>query len=366
MKIREIIGYLESLAPPRYQESYDNSGLIVGDPNREVSRALVCLDSIESVIDEAIEKGCGLVIAHHPIVFKGLKRLNGKNYVERVVIKAIKHDIAIYAIHTNLDNVAHGVNKKFADRLGLQNQRILSPKSGLLKKLYTYCPVEKAADVRAALFEVGAGQIGKYDHCSFNTAGKGTFRAGQAADPYVGEKGKEHSEQEEKIEVIFESPKQSAVLRTLIAAHPYEEVAYDIVGLENQHHQVGSGMIGSLPEGLSEQAFFELLLDRMGASCIKHTALLDKDISTVALCGGTGSFLLPKAKSAGADVFVTADYKYHEFFDAEDQIIIADIGHFESEQFTMELLQELLREKFSTFAVLLTEKNTNPVKYFHR
>ncbi len=366
MRVKDITRYLESLAPKGYQESYDNSGLIVGDPNAECNKALICLDSIESVIDEAIEKQCQLVIAHHPIVFSGLKKINGKNYVERVVMKAIKNDIAIYAIHTNLDNVSIGVNKKFADRLGLQNQRILAPKKGLLMKLYTFCPKAQADEVRQALFAAGAGHIGAYDQCSFNTEGQGTFRAGEDSNPFAGKKGELHREEEVKIEVLFSTDKQYSVIAALQKAHPYEEVAYDLLSLDNVHPNVGAGMLGQLSEPITEQAFLNMLCEKMQTDCVRHTKLFDRPISTVALCGGAGSFLLRQAKAAGADIFVTADYKYHEFFDAEDQIIIADIGHFESEQFTLELLQELLREKFSTFAVILTEKNTNPVKYFHR
>ncbi len=365
MKIKNITSYLESIAPLSYQESYDNAGLIVGDPNAECTGVLVCLDSIESIIDEAIEKGCNLVVAHHPIVFGGLKKFNGRNYVERTVIKAIKADIAIYAIHTNLDNVHLGVNKRICDRLGLEDTQILAPKANLLKKLYTFCPSDQSEAVRAAIFSAGAGQIGDYDECSYNVRGIGTFKAGENTDPYVGEVGKQHQEEEVKIETIFPAYLQSKVIAALNEAHPYEEVAYDVISLDNVYNKVGSGMIGELKEPIAMGDFLYMLKDRMGVDVIRHTSFHQKEVKKVAVCGGAGSFLLRQAIGQGADIFITADYKYHQFFDADGRIVIADIGHYESEQYTIELLSELIRKKFSKFVVFLTEINTNPVKYYY-
>lgn len=363
MKIKKITRYLETIAPPSYQESYDNAGLIVGHPDMEVTGIILCLDSIEAVVDEAIEKNCNLIIAHHPIVFSGLKRFNGKNYIERVVMKAIKNDIAIYAAHTNLDNVQNGVNAKIAQKIGLENTRILAPKKGRLKKLYTFVPTAQSDKVRNALFKAGAGQIGKYDEASFNMVGAGTFKAGEDANPAIGDIGKRHYEAEIKIETIFEDYKERQIIAALKASHPYEEVAYDIVTLDNENQMIGSGMIGTLPSPMTEKAFLLHLKNEMNVSVVRHTALKDKKVKTVAVCGGSGSFLLGKAISQKADVFVTADYKYHQFFDADGKIIIADIGHFESEQFTIELFYELISKKFTNFAVHLTEVNTNPVFY---
>lgn len=363
MKIKKVINYLETIAPPSYQESYDNAGLIVGNPNMDATGAIICLDSIEAVIDEAIEKKCNLVIAHHPIVFSGLKRFNGRTYIERVVMKAIKNDIAIYAAHTNLDNVKIGVNAKICEKIGLQNTKILSPKKGRLKKLYTFVPSAQSDKVRNALFEAGAGQIGNYDETSFNIVGAGTFRANEGANPHVGDIGKRHYEAEVKIEVIFEDYKEGRIIAALKQNHPYEEVAYDIVSLDNKSNDVGSGMIGELEKPMTEKAFLLHLKNVMNTPVIRHTAFNDKKVKRVAVCGGAGSFLLNKAISQKADVFVTGDYKYHQFFDADGEIIIADIGHYESEQFTIELFYELITKKFSNFAVHLTEVNTNPVKY---
>lgn len=364
MKIKEITQYLESLAPLAYQESYDNSGLIVGQGDEEVSKILISLDCTEAVVDEAIAKGCNLIISHHPIVFKGIKKFNNKNYVERTVIKAIKNDIALYAIHTNLDNVVGGVNFKIAEKLGLQNKAVLSPKSGLLKKLAVYVPRASVEGVRRALFDAGAGAIGNYDECSYNTAGYGTFKPLSRADPAIGEVGTQERVEETKIEVVFPSNIERKIVVAMLASHPYEEVAYNIITLDNTLQTIGSGVIGNLEEGISGEEFLAYLKDKLKLKVIRHTELLNKPIQRVAVCGGAGGFLLNEAKRSGADIFITADYKYHEFFDAENDIIIADVGHFESEQFTQELLLEVIQKKFANFAVLLTETDTNPIKYY--
>lgn len=364
MKIKDITRYLETIAPSAYQESYDNSGLLVGSPDDEVEKALICLDSIEEVIDEAIAAGCGLVIAHHPIVFSGLKRFNGKNYIERVVMKAIKNNIAIYAIHTNLDNVLKdGVNAMICEKLGLENTYILAPKKELLRKLVVFCPKDHAEAVRSAMFAAGAGAIGDYDECSFNLDGTGTFRANEGADPFVGNKNEQHHESETRVEVIYHAPAEHAILSAMLEAHPYEEVAHDMYPLLNRSKEVGSGMVGELPEAQDEMAFLTGLKTSLNTDCVRYTALTGSRVKKVAVCGGSGSFLLNAAKSSGADVFITGDFKYHQFFDAEGEIVIADVGHFESEQFTIDQLARLITKKFPKFAVRLTSVNTNPVNY---
>ncbi|WP_461448898.1 Nif3-like dinuclear metal center hexameric protein [Mucilaginibacter sp.] len=364
MKLSQLTDYLESLAPLTYQEDYDNCGLIVGRPDQEILQALVSLDCTEAVVDEAIANNCQVIISHHPIVFKGLKKFNSKTYVERVVEKAIRNNIALYAIHTNLDSMQTGVNAKICETLGLVNTRILSPKQNTLKKLATYVPVAQAEQVRNAMFHAGAGNIGNYSEASFNAEGTGTFKANEHADPYVGEIGVRHSEPEIRVEVIYPANLESKILMALVLAHPYEEVAYDLYNITNPNQQVGSGMIGELEYPTTEEAFLFDVKEKMKAHVIRHTAFTGKNIKKVAVCGGAGGFLLKNAIAAGADIFITADYKYHEFFDAEGKIVIADIGHFESEQFTQQLLYEIIRKKFTTFAVRLTEINTNPVKYF--
>lgn len=363
MKIQDITQYLEQLAPLALQEGYDNAGLITGHPQQVCTGILVALDATPEVIDEAAKRGCNLVVAHHPIVFGGLKKINGKNYVERAVIRAIKQDVAIYAIHTNLDNVIDGVNGRMADRLGLINRRILQPKAGLLRKLVTFVPEAHLEPVRQALFDAGAGGIGKYSECSFQAAGSGTFRASEGTNPFVGKLGERHTEPEIRLETILPHWAEAAVLHALRTAHPYEEVAYDLYPLQNSFQEVGSGLVGELPEAIPEPAFLDVLKACFGVPVVRHTALLDKPVKTVALCGGAGSFLTGVAKAARADWFVTADLKYHEFFDADQQMVLADIGHYESEQFTIELLIDRLQEKFPTFAVLKTGLNTNPVQY---
>jgi dinuclear metal center YbgI/SA1388 family protein len=364
MKIQDITRCLENFAPLSLQESYDNCGLILGNHQQEVTKALLCLDSTEAVVDEAIATGCNLIIAHHPIVFSGLKKLNGKNYIERTVIKAIKNDIAIYAIHTNLDNVSRGVNLKIGEKLGLKNLQILSPKKQLLKKLATYVPEADAETVRNALFVAGAGNINNYTKCSFNTPGTGTFEGNEQSKPTIGEPGKTATVQEQKIEVVFPIYSEGKIIQALKAAHPYEEVAYDIYMLENIWQEVGSGMVGELPEPISEENFLQQIKDNLHAKVVRHTPLLGKAVKKVAVCGGSGSFLLPNAIAAEADIFITADFKYHQFFDAEGKIVIADIGHYESEQYTPELIQQLLSEKLPSFATLFSKINTNPINYF--
>ncbi|GAA4313453.1 Nif3-like dinuclear metal center hexameric protein [Compostibacter hankyongensis] len=365
MQIKTIIDYLEEIAPLSYQESYDNAGLLTGDPRWELSNALLTLDATEPVIDEAIARGCNLVIAHHPIIWGGLKKINGKNYVERAVIKAIKHDIAIYAAHTNLDNIRGGVNDMLCRQLGLGDLRPLAPRSRALKKLYTFVPHAQAEKVREALFASGAGHIGQYDACSYNTEGYGTFRGAADTHPYAGEAGKKHREPETRIEVVFPAPLESTVTAALCAAHPYEEPAYDILLLENSWAGVGSGMVGMLPAPVDEGAFLQQVKTQLSAGGIRHTALLGKPVRKVAVCGGAGSFLLPAARRAGADVYLSADFKYHEFFDADSQILIIDVGHYESEQFTPLLFYELLTKKFPNFAPLKTAVLTNPIHYLH-
>ena len=363
MKVKDIIASIEEIAPLSYQESYDNAGLIVGAYDWDITGALICLDVVEEVVEEAIEKGLNLIISHHPIVFKGLKRFNGNNYVERTVMLAIQNNIAIYSAHTNLDSVKGGVSDKMCDILGLKNRKILEPVSEDLKKLVTYVPLDKAEMVRKSLFEAGAGQIGNYDFCSFNSKGDGTFKANEGTEPYVGKQGELHYEQETRIETIFPKHLQGKVIGALHRSHPYEEVAYDIYSLENKNNQVGLGMIGELEVSMDSKEFLLKLKELFHCGAIRHTSITKDKIKKVALCGGSGSFLLRKAKALKADIYITGDFKYHEFFDAEGKIIIADIGHYESEQFTREIFYEIVTKKFPNFAVRISEINSNPINY---
>lgn len=363
IRIKDITGYLEGVAPLAYQESYDNSGLITGSPDWEVKGILITLDCVEEVVDEAIEKGCNLIVAHHPIIFKGLKKLTGANYVERTVICAIRNDIAIYAIHTNLDNVRNGVNRKICEVLGLQNLRILSPKKQLLKKLVTFVPVEDTDRVVKALHEAGAGNMGNYSECSFRVEGVGSFKPDEAASPAIGEANKQEFVRENRAEIIFPAHLEGKVIQALFRSHPYEEPAYDLLSLDNEDRETGSGMTGELPHPVPEQEFLRFLKERMNLSCLRYTLLLGQEIKKVAVCGGSGSFLLKEAIRSGAQVFITADFKYHEFFDAEKRIIIADVGHYESEVFTKDLILELLKKKFANIALVLSKVVTNPIRY---
>ena len=363
MKIKEITHYLESIAPLAFQEKYDNCGLIIGDKNTIVTKALITLDCTEEIVDEAIEIGSNFIIAHHPVIFQGIKKLNGSNYIERTVIKAIRNNIAIYAIHTNLDNVLNGVSANIAKRLGVNNCKILAPKNDLLRHLVVYCPISDSDKLRNELFKAGAGNLGRYSECSFTSIGKGTFRADKECDPFKGKIGERHTEKEEKIEVIFPTYKQQEIISIMKLAHPYEEVAYQIYILDNFYQNVGSGIIGELAQEVNVEVFLKMLKTNMKTDCIRYSKLVKTKIKKVAICGGSGSFMLPNAKKAKADIFITSDFKYHEFFDAEDDLIIADIGHYESEQFTKDLIYDMLTEKFTKFAVQLSKVNTNPIKY---
>lgn len=364
MQIAQVLTVLEQYAPLAYQESYDNCGLIVGNSNQECTGVLCTLDVTEAVVDESIANKCNLIVAHHPIIFSGLKKLSGNGYVERVVIKAIQNNIAIYAIHTNLDNVHNGVSQAMANRLGLQQTQVLSPKNNLLAKMIVFVPNTHVAEVQNAIFKAGAGSIGNYDECSFNTQGIGTYRANEFANPYLGEQGIRHSEPETKVEVIFPIHQQRQVLQAIKQVHPYEEVAYDVVPLRNTNQFVGSGIIGNLKEPLAEKDFLQILAKQFDLQVIRHTSLLNKPIQKVAVCGGAGSFLIKTAIAQKANVFISADIKYHEFFDADSKILVADIGHFESEQFTPQLLIGILQVNFPTFAVLKSKVVTNPIEYW--
>ncbi|WHT39942.1 Nif3-like dinuclear metal center hexameric protein [Myroides sp. mNGS23_01] len=363
MKVKDIFPILDELAPLGYAEDFDNVGLLVGSPEQEVSGILVCHDALETVVEEAIEQNCNFIVCFHPILFSGLKKITGKNYVERAVIKAIKNDIAIYAIHTALDNHQEGVNKIFCTTLGLEQTRILIPKEQYIQKLVTYVPIQHTEKVRQALFAAGAGAIGNYDHCSFISEGKGSFRGNEHSSPVIGQAEVEEIVEEHKVEVIYEKHLQGKVLSALFQAHPYEEVAYEVYNLANTLQNVGMGMIGELKEPMDEIAFLQMVKEKTGTGGIRHSALLNKPIQKVAVLGGSGSFAIKAALQQKADAFITADLKYHQFYEAENQLVLADIGHFESERYTKNYIVEFLSKKMPNFAVILSTVNTNPVNY---
>lgn len=363
MKLSEITQELEKYAPISLQESYDNAGLLIGDNNQDIERALITLDVTESVLNEAIENNCQLIIAHHPVIFRSIKKLTGRTPTEKIITKAIKNDVAIYAAHTNLDNVVNGVNEALCNRIGLKNTRVLKPMAEALRKLVTFCPNTNAEQVRNAIFNAGGGHIGNYDSCSFNTEGKGTFRALEGSNPFVGDKNELHTEAETKIEAIYPFYKEVSIIKALKESHPYEEVAYDIFPLINDWSYAGAGMIGFLEQPAETRRFLSGLKKTLNLSCIRHSTINRKTIRKVAVCGGAGSFLIKEAISAGADIFLTGDIKYHDFQEATENFIIADIGHYESEQFTKDLIYAILNKKFPKFALQISDINTNFVNY---
>jgi len=363
MKIKEVIRVLERFAPLSLQEDYDNSGLLVGNSDNELKGILISLDVNEDVVEEALQNNCNLIVSHHPLIFKGLTKITGKSYIHRAVIRAIKHDIAVYAIHTNLDNVDMGVNRILGDIIGVNNCSVLRPKDGMLRKLVTFCPESHVMKVRQAIFESGAGKIGNYDQCSFNVAGTGTFRAGENTLPFVGKPGELHFEPEVRIETIYPVYLENEILDSLFKNHPYEEVAYDIFPLLQKTLTAGSGMKGYLKEKTMASVFLTSLKEKLGLEVLPFAGNLNVMVEKIAWCGGSGSFLISDAIAAGADVFMTGDIKYHDYFLAEDKIIIADFGHYGSEKFTKDLICSILKQNFSNFALLISKVNTNPVSY---
>ena len=364
IRIKDIIAELESFAPLSLQEDYDNCGLLTGKSDAEITAVLISLDCTEEVVEEAIQNKCGMIISHHPLVFGGLKHFTGSTYVERTLIKAIKNDIAIYAAHTNMDNVQEGVNRMIAEKLGLKSCRILAPKNNLLRKLVTYVPPTQHQQVLDALFLAGCGHIGNYDNCSFNTEGTGTFRGNEHSDPFLGKAGELSREKEIRIETIFESHQEAQILKALKSAHPYEEIAFDIYHLSNKFQSVGSGMTGEFEQGLNEEEFLHLVKKVLKCEFLKTTKKTGKLVKKVAFCGGSGRFLLKNAINSGSQAFITSDFKYHDYFDVDGKLLLVDAGHYETEQYTSELFSRLLIKKFPTFAVRLSKINTNPVNYF--
>jgi dinuclear metal center YbgI/SA1388 family protein len=363
MKIHDITDFLDSFAPLALQESYDNCGLLIGNKDNDLTGVLITLDTTEEVIEEAVNKNANLIVSHHPVIFKAIKQLTGKNATERIIIKAVKHNIAIYTGHTNFDNIEKGVNEMLCRKIGIINTRILKPIHDQLRKLVTFVPLDHAESVRQSLFDAGAGTIGNYDSCSYNISGTGTFKAGENTNPYVGEINKIHTEPEIRIETIYPKFIENKIIEALLTAHPYEEVAYDLYTLNNLYPKVGAGMIGELDQEIQLSEFIEILKNRLKLKMIKYTGNLKQHIRKIAVCGGSGAFLLNDAIRQKADVFISADFKYHDYFEADNKIIILDAGHYETEQFTKELIFDILFKKFNTFACFLSEINTNPVNY---
>ena len=363
MKIKEVINVLEEWAPLAYAEGFDNVGLLVGDSQEECCGVLVTLDTLEAVVDEAIEKKMNLIVSFHPIIFSGLKKLNPKTYVERTIIKAIKNNISIYSIHTALDNHKLGVSNQLAKRLGLINNQILITKKDTLKKLTTYVPKENATELLEKLYEAGAETNGNYDHSNFKTEGQGSFRGNKDSKPNRGEILKHNKVKEVQLNLIFQKHLHQKVLQALFKNHPYEEVAFEVNSLENTNQDIGMGTIGTLENSMEENSFLELLKEKLGLSMIRHSDFLNKKISKVAVLAGSGSFAINEARQQKADAFVTADLKYHDFFRSEKQLLLVDVGHYESEQFTKNLIVDYLNEKLPNFAIDLSLTKSNPVNY---
>lgn len=364
MTVKDIMGCITAIAPLSWQEDYDNAGLQVGDLGAEVHKALIALDVTEAVVNEALAKQCDLIVSHHPLIFKGLKHVTSRSFIERIVRKAIKQDLNIISMHTNLDNSYWGVSRVLAERLGLSHLEILDPMSGKLFKLVVFVPLEAADQVRQVMFAAGAGCIGNYDSCSFNVDGAGSFKAGEQCHPYVGEIGELHFERETRVETVVPEHLLSDVIKAMKAVHPYEEVAYDVYPLQNDYPFAGAGMKGRYEVALSETEFLQRAAEALGSPCLRHSALTGRKVTEVAVCGGSGAFLLSCAKRNHVDVFLTADIKYHDFFEPDGDLLMVDAGHFETEQFSKVLIKDLIQKKFPNFAAEIAETNTNSVHYF--
>jgi dinuclear metal center YbgI/SA1388 family protein len=363
MKLKEISSFLDQEIPLSFQESYDNSGLQLGDPDQQVNSALLTLDVTESVLQEAIQTHTPLIISHHPLIFRDLKKIAGKSSTERIISRCIKNDIAVYSAHTNLDISHHGVSRKIAEELGLEQIRVLVPLENRLVKLVTFVPESHIDKVRDAIFDAGAGSVGNYDRCGFVVPGTGSFRGDENTDPFVGEKGKVNFEKEIRFETVLFSHMKERVVQAMLDAHPYEEVAYDIYPLQNRNIDSGLGCTGTFKEGMNETSFLRLVSDVLGASGLRYSALTGKMVKKVAMCGGSGSSLLRDAVSSGADAFITADVKYHSFFEPDGKLLLVDAGHYETEKYAIEILKELIFKKFPKFALRISETNSNPINY---
>ena len=363
MFVSDIIKIIEDWAPIEYSEDFDNVGLLTGDPNSNCTGVLITLDTIELIVDEAIKKKCNLIVSFHPIIFSSLKKISKSDYVQKTIYKAIQNNISIYAIHTSLDNHKYGVNYKIAEKLNLINTQILLPKNDTLRKLIVNVPESNENDLLKALHNAGAGILGNYENCSFSIEGKGTFKGNELSKPNIGDPQKKTSIVEKQIQLVFQKHLESKILKTLFKNHPYESVAYDILNLSNLNPDIGMGIFGSLKKSINENDFIELLKKTFKTPLIRHSKLLGKPIKKVALLGGSGSFAINAAIKKQADIFLTSDLKYHNFFMAENKIVLMDIGHYESEQYTKNLIFDFLKEKLSSFAVVLSSINTNPVNY---
>lgn len=364
IKIKDLAKIIEESAPHAYAESWDNVGLIVGDTNKKVDKVLTALDFTEEILDEAIEKKVGLIITHHPIIFGAIKKITTNDLTTRLIMKAIKHDIAIYAAHTNFDNIKGGLNFVVADRFSLKDSKVLEPTATKMYKLSCFIPIDHTEKVSKAIFEAGAGNVGNYDSCSFSSEGIGSFKGNDAANPFVGEINKIHFEPEKKIEVIVPAHKLHNVINALLQSHPYEEPAYDILVLENKNMLAGSGVIGRLPQPLAEKDFLSLTKELLIAPVLRHSKFTGNMISKVAICTGAGAFLLPQAISQGADVFITGDVRYHEFFSPDKKLLLIDAGHYETEQFSREWFVDIIKSRFSDFDIEVAERGKNPVGYW--
>ena len=371
MTVQDVATALEAWAPPGSKLSYDNVGLQVGDPNRAVTTVLIALDLTPAVVDEAEAMGADLIVTHHPLLFKPLKRLGPTDFVSGLAYRLAQLGIAYYAIHTNLDAAPDGVSFALAEHLGLESVRFLDGMRDSLAKLVTFVPASHADAVRAALAEAGAGRIGDYTACSFSSSGTGRFRPGAGTDPFSGTPGALESVDEVRLEVEVARWDVARIVRALLQAHPYEEVAYDVYHVEQSATRAGLGAVGTLatPEPLRD--FLRRVSDRLDAASLRYVGDDDALIETVAVCGGSGSSLIAQARAAGADAYVTADVTYHTFFeplslDGTPQLALIDAGHYETEWITERLLTDWLAAQFEGLSVRATAHRTSPMRTFVR
>ncbi len=347
LRIQDLVGMVHRLYPPALAEDWDNVGLQVGDPAAEVSRVLVCLDPSENIIEQAVARGAQAVVAHHPLIFKPLKSLVPSGQTGSTLFRAVRDGIAVICAHTNLDRAQNGLNDWLAGRLGLEGVRPLeAPAEGGLVKLVVFVPAGYENRVAEALFKAGAGQIGNYDQCSFRAAGSGTFRGGADSDPFLGEPGVREAAAEVRLETIVPRELVSRVLPKLIKAHPYQEVAYDLVPLANVRPGIGLGRIGRLAQETGAAAFAARVKAALQASSLRLVGADEARVKKVAVCGGSGASLIREAARQGADAMVTGDVKYHEAQLAQELgLVLIDAGHFATEHLAVQgLAAHLNRE----------------------
>ncbi|MEG1409914.1 MAG: Nif3-like dinuclear metal center hexameric protein [Terrisporobacter sp.] len=363
MKLNDLIKKIENKYPLNLAYDWDNVGLLVGDFDAEVKKILVSLEANENVIEEAIKNNVDLIVTHHPFIFRKLNKINTRDLKGKLIHKLIKNDIALYSMHTNFDIAFDGLNDYFMEIMGFENTKVLDiTNSEVLHKIAVYVPLTHELVIREALGDVGAGHIGNYSHCTFNTPGVGTFRPEENANPFIGKIRETEEVKEVKIETIVPQSILQKTIDKMIKAHPYEEVAYDVYKLENKGNSVGLGRYTTLNQVMDLQSLCEKIKLKLNMDHIRVVGELNTKIKKVAVVTGAGSDMVSLAKSKNCNVIITGDVKYHEAQDALDMgMCIIDCGHFDTEDIFKDVIKRFL-DTFESVEIVKSEVNLNPFK----